>query len=169
MKIEEIKLNISEIEIDIDGEKVKVKQYLSTPRKIALIEAIQMEVFNTTLIDHVKLDALFNAFIILNYTDIKIGFEKTIDNLFNLYDYFESSGYMSLIIRAIPKVEYDALVGYLEETTNDFNRVKISNYSVVESLVKVLPTLMEEIKGIIDEIDIDSLTTLKDIYSRFEN
>ena len=76
---------------------------------------------------------------------------------------------MGIIINAIPKVEYDALVGYLNETIDDFNRYKTSITGALGSLVASLPTLMEQISEISKEIDIESLQTLTEIYTNMNN
>lgn len=168
MKIENLKIDFPTKEIVINSEKVIIKQYLSTADKIDIIRAIQDLCFNEEIINQPKLDALFNVFIALNYTDIEFD-SREVDELLKLYDYFESKGYMGIIINTIPKVEYDALVGYLNETIDDFNRYKTSITGALGSLVASLPTLMEQISEISKEIDIESLQTLTEIYTNMNN
>lgn len=167
MKIENFDFETKTVDITINKEIVKIKQYLNTTQKMIILNTIIGECLNTELIDQAKLDGLFNALIILNYTDIEI---ETIDSdsLLQLYDYFESNGYMTLIINAIPKVEYNALTGYLEETVNDYNRFKVSLLGALEGIMAILPMLMERISEISKDIDVDSLTVIKDIYSKLK-
>lgn len=167
MKIENLNIEFPTKEIIIDNEKIIIKQYLSTSDKIDIIQAIIDLCLNEEIINQPKLDALFNVFIALNYTDIEFE-SRDVDQLLKLYDYLESKGYMSVIINTIPKVEYDALVGYLNETIDDFNRLKTSITGALGSLVGSLPTLMEQISEISKEIDIDSLQTLKEIYTNIQ-
>lgn len=167
IKIDDLKLEIINKEISINNEVVKIKQYLPTNRKIMILEMIKQECLNTEIIDQAKLDALLNALIILHYTDIEIE-DLEIEKLIQLYDYFEVNGYMTLIINAIPKVEYSALIGYLEETVNDYNKFKVSLLGTIEGIMSIAPALMERISEISKDIDIDSLSIVKDIYNNLK-
>lgn len=170
MDVSNLKYEPKEVKIYLGFEEVMVKSYISSKEKSDIIKAIMQEVFQGMIIDQVKLDALFNAYIILNYTDIEVPHEMlNPESLMELFDYFEYHGYISSIINEIPKNEYNALVGYLKDTIDDFNKVKTSAKGAIESLVSSIPAAMEEIKRIIDEMDIDSLSTLKGIYSQFES
>ena len=166
MKIEKIKIEIPTKEILLGDSKVNVKQYLDTQGKIKLLESIQTECLNTEMLNPAKLDALFNAFTILNYTDIEVE-DRDLDGLIRLYDYFEINGYMTMIINAIPKVEYDALIGYLQDTINDYNKFKLSFMGTLESLMALVPELMERVAEISKEIDVESLGIVKTIYNNF--
>jgi hypothetical protein len=147
------------IKIDLDKNLiVHVKQYLSAEDKSKIISALVSESLNTILIDQIKLDALFNAFIILNYTDITIGNNlRSIENLMKIYDYFEATGYMSKIINTIPKAEYDSLLNYLKDTVEDYNKIKVSTVGLMEGLVSYIPTLMENIKESFKDFNTESL------------
>jgi len=167
MKLDTLDFTIPTTVIKLGNEQVSVRSYLTTKEKIELIEAIKMECFNTDMIDQVKIDSLFNAFIILNYIDIEFE-DRDLDSLIKLYDYFEVKGYMTLIINAIPKVEYNALNGYLQETINDFNKYKVSLLGTIESIMAIAPALMERVSEISKDINIDDLKTIGKIYSEFK-
>lgn len=170
MKIDKINVTNYEKSIVLGSETVKVKQYLSSDEKTKIIEAITEECLNVKLIDQVKLDALFNAFVILNYTDIEIDDKfRDVKSLLLIYDYFESIGYMSLIIEAIPKVEFESLIEYLKYTIEDYNKLKVSAVETLESLVIKLPILMEEINKQVKDFDWSSLGLIKDILTQFSH
>lgn len=170
MDVKNLDYKPKEVKIYLGFEEVMVKSYISSKDKSDIIKAVSQEALQDIIVDQVKLDALFNAYIILNYTDVEIPHEKlNPSDLMEIYDYFEYHDYMSSIINEIPKNEYEALVVYLKNTIDDFNRVKTSTKGAIESLVSSVPAAMEEIKRIIDEMDIDSLSTLKGIYSQFES
>lgn len=165
MKIENLNIKVPQKGILIDGQAINIKQYLSTQDKIKMIIAIQDECLNTEIISQPKLDAYFNALIIVNYTDIEIeNFE--VDSLIELYDYFEINDYMKIIINAIPKNEYEALIEYLKNTINDYNRYKASILGAVEGIVSIAPALMEKVNEISKDIDMNALKTVSEIYSK---
>lgn len=152
-------------EILLEEEKVLVKQYLPTRAKSDLIEAIQEFCFKENIIDQPKMDALFNAFIVLNYSDIEFEWNE-IEEVLEFYDYLESQNYVTLIIDAIPEIEYNALIGYYEDTINDFNKYKVSNTAMFMSLVEFGPALMEKIGEMSKEIDLDAIKLVADISNK---
>lgn len=152
-------------EILLEEEKVLVKQYLPTQAKSDLIEAIQEFCFKENIIDQPKMDALFNAFIVLNYSDIEFEWNE-IEEVLEFYDYLESQNYVTLIIDAIPEIEYNALIGYYEDTIDDFNKYKVSNTAMFMSLVEFGPALMEKIGEMSKEIDLDAIKLVADISNK---
>ncbi len=156
---------IKKEEVLLGEEKVLVKQYLPTRGKSDLIEAIQEFCFGEHIIDQPKMDALFNAFIVLNYSDIEFKWDE-VEEVLEFYDYLESQNYITLIIDAIPEIEYNALIGYYEDTVNDFNRYKVSSTAMFMSLVEFGPALMEKIGEMSKEIDLDAIKLVADISSK---
>ena len=167
MKIENIDLKIPTVEILLGTEKVLVKQYLRTYDKSNLLGALKEWCFQEELIDQPKIDALFNILIVLNYTDIQFD-SREVDDLLDFYDYIEVNNYMSIVLDAIPEIEYNALIGYYESTVNDFNKFKVSALSLFRSLVDVGPVLMEKIGEMSKEIDIDAIQLIADISKKFD-
>ena len=167
MKIENIDLKIPTVEILLGTEKVLVKQYLPTYDKSNLLGALKEWCFQEELIDQPKIDALFNILIVLNYTDIQFD-SREVDDLLDFYDYIEVNNYMSIVLDAIPEIEYNALIGYYESTVNDFNKFKVSALSLFRSLVDVGPVLMEKIGEMSKEIDTDAIQLIADISKKFD-
>ena len=167
MKIENIDLKIPTVEILLGTEKVLVKQYLRTYDKSNLLGALKEWCFQEELIDQPKIDALFNTLIVLNYTDIQFD-SREVDDLLDFYDYIEVNNYMSIVLDAIPEIEYNALIGYYESTVNDFNKFKVSALSLFRSLVDVGPVLMEKIGEMSKEIDTDAIQLIADISKKFD-
>lgn len=167
MKIDLIKeLKIPEKEIELGKEKVKVKQYLPAEDKSNILSAIEEICFRDGLIDQAKIDALLNVFIMLNYTNIEFE-SRDEEELLRFYDYMEINNYTASIINAIPKIEYDALIGYYENTINDFNRYKNSSMAAISSVLSNLPVLMEKISEISKEIDLDAIAMVSNIANTF--
>ena len=70
--------------------------------------------FGEQILDQPKIDALFNAFIGLNYTNTEFDSGGCFHELLlKFYDYMESNDYTSPhIAKATPEIEYNALIGY---------------------------------------------------------
>lgn len=168
MKLDNINLDIETAEIMIGGEKIHIKSYLPTAGKMDLVDALKMEVLNEPIINQPKLDALLNIFIVINYTDIEIE-NRDIDNLLRVYDYLEYNGIIDVILQKIPKVELDALIGYVKDTVEDFNRYKVSGAGTMESLVANLPTLMESINVLKEELKDEDLEVARTLYNKLEH
>lgn len=168
MVLNNIDLNVTEKKVIFQGQEVLVKQYISAIKKQDIIDAIKTEVLSEIIIDQVKLDVLFNMYIIANYTDIELP-DMEYDTLVKYYDYLESTDYLNGILGAIPKVEYEALQGYLNLTLTDFNKYKVSVAGTMESLVNTLPTLMENINAITKELENSDLEMARTLYGKLEH
>lgn len=168
MELKNLDFQVKTNEIIINGEKIHVKTYLSTKDKMDLIEGLKMEIFNEPIINQAKLDALLNIFIVINYTDIEIK-NREIDNLLRAYDFLEYNGYITTILQKIPKVELDALIGYVKETIEDFNKYKVSGAGTMESLAVNLPVLMENVNVLKKELKDENLEIIRSVYNKLEH
>lgn len=165
MKITNTDLNIEEEVVMLGDEKVLVKQYLETDKKSKIYKALGDLCFGEQILDQPKIDALFNTFIILNYTDIEFG-SRDVYELLKFYDYMESNNYTSLIMQAIPEIEYNALIGYYKSTVSDFDRFKVSTLATFANIVEHGPELMEKISELSKEIDMDAIKTVANISAK---
>ena len=165
MKIENIELKIPTTEILLGTEKVLVKQYLAVQDKSNLLEALKEWCFQEELIDQPKIDALFNALIVLNYTDIQFD-SREVEDILDLYDYLEANNYIALVLDGIPEIEYNALIGYYESTVSDFNKFKTSALALYQSLVETGPALMEKIGEMSKDVDVDAIKLVADISAK---
>ena len=57
---------------------------------------------------------------------------------------------------------------YLKEAINDFNKFRVSGMGTIQGLVKAMPVLMEQIKEISKEINIEDFNILKEISSKYK-
>lgn len=165
MKITNTDLNIKEEVVMLGNEKVLVKQYLETDKKSKIYKALGDLCFGEQILDQPKIDALFNAFIILNYTDIEFG-SRDVYELLKFYDYMESNNYTSLVLQAIPEIEYNALIGYYKSTVSDYDRFKVSTLATFANMVEHGPELMEKISELSKEIDMDAIKTIANISAK---
>jgi len=165
MKITNTDLNIKEKVVMLGDKKVLVKQYLETDKKSKIFKALGDLCFGEQILDQPKIDALFNAFIILNYTNIEFD-SRDVYDLLKFYDYMESNNYTSLILQAIPEIEYNALIGYYKSTISDYNRFKVSTLATFASIVEHGPELIEKISKLSKEIDMDAIKTVANIFAK---
>lgn len=165
MKLTNIEFKIPTKEILLGSEKVLVKQYLPAKEKSDILDAIKEFCFQEEIIDQPKIDALFNAFVVLNYTNIEFD-SREVSELLSFYDYMEVNNYILPIIDVIPEIEYNALIGYYGSTIDDFNKFKISALATFANVVKFGPVLMEKIGEISKEIDVDAIKLIADISAK---
>jgi hypothetical protein len=94
----------------------------------------------------------FNLGIIYLYTDITFT-EKQREDEFKLYDSFQSTGLLDIIIQAIDESEYDALLGYLKQMKQDIITYKNSAAAIIQTFVQDLPKNAEAAANIVDNFD----------------
>lgn len=162
MKIENIDLEIEKKEIVLGKNKITVKQYLKTQAKSDIIDVIKEHCLQKNIIDQPRIDAVFNALLVLNYTNIEFEFKSVFD-LIGFYDYMETNGYVELVIKAIPEIEYNALIGYYKNTISDFNKFKGSAVAAIMAAVEHGPELMEKIGELSKDIDKDAIKLVAEI------
>lgn len=167
MIIKNIDFEIPMEEIIINKETVLIKQYLPVKEKGDILEAIKEFCFSDDIINQPRMDALFNVFIVLNYSNIQFEWDD-VEELLNFYDYLEINNYITPIIDAIPEIEYNALIGYYESTINDFNKYKVSTLAAIFSFAEFAPALMEKIGEISKEIDLDAIKLVADISQKMD-
>lgn len=165
MKESKWTLNTEEVAIELDGRKIKVKQYLEAKEKSSILELIKEYSFNEQILDLPKLDGVFNALLILGYTDIELEFNHAYD-LLEFYDIMESNSLVELIIQEIPKIEYNAMVNYYKDTVGDYNRFKESFTASLFKMVEIMPHITKELVKLSEEIDMDEIKTLLEITSK---
>ena len=154
--------------ITIGEQEIEVKQYLPVNDKLTLIgNVISSAADENNFSNPIKLEVFTALEIVFAYTNIAFT-DKQKEDLVKLYDILESNGIFNMIIEAIPKVEYKAIIdgveecakaiykyrnsimGILDIVTSDYNLMdlditalqnKISNGENVEFLKEVLTKL----------------------------
>lgn len=116
-KFEEFNLSpSSEVkEIEFNGVKIEVKQYLPVETKAGIVNlSVRGALVNGT-IDEVLSSAYFHMFLIENYTNISFD-EGEVSDILENFDKIFTSGLLDAIIDAIPREEYN----YLSDTVSVF-------------------------------------------------
>ena len=152
----DFKLNKSLKVIKICGKDVAVKQYLPAEDKNAILEIAMQQADQGTILNDFALDAIFHVYLVLKYTDIKVEPEQ-MENLFDLYDLFESNDVISAVVAAMPEEEYTSLKGYLEEMVSNYLTYRNSARALVEQLSFFAPSAAEKLSEVSQNVDIDKL------------
>ena len=100
--------------------------------------------------------------------DIEINTENP-EDLIEIFDYLEYNGYIDKILKAIPKKERDAFNKYFNDSLTELINHKNSIAGAIEVLADTLPTIMENLNEIKDDLADTDLTLVKDIYNKLEN
>ena len=155
-------------EVEINGEKVQIRQYLSTKDKIALTERVLAGAFdNSNRYSIFRLNILTDIEIIKTYTNFNIT-EKQLENIPGLYDLLILNNILSQVKENIPEIElsdlyekiYDeadnlehylnSLMGIMKTITQDYENTRID---VDETMAKLEnPNALNTIKEILDKI-----------------
>lgn len=128
----------------ITGERMNVKQYVSTSRKEDIINFVTNHIFNELLIAYTTMDALFYGSIILTYTDIEIEENFDANSVIRLFDYYDSHDQIGVILKAIPSQELDALKSYLEDSVKDLKELRNSTTVALQSIIEQLLPLTDD-------------------------
>lgn len=162
IKIGEIK------EVEINGEKVQIKQYLSTKDKIALTERVLTSAFDDgNRYSMFRLNILADIELIKAYTNFNIT-AKQLEDLPGLYDLLILNNILSQVKANIPEKElselYDkiyeeadnlehylnSLMGLMKTITTDYSNVSLDVDKIREKLDD--PNAFGTIKEILDKI-----------------
>ena len=133
-----LKIDNSEIPVQIGEETVAVRQYLPIEDKLDLIAKI-LELAHDTennFANPVKTDVYMDMCVIEAYTNISFT-EKQKDNVPDLYDKFVCSGAWATIKQAIPNEEYE-MINYGVYATND------AFYKYRNSVLGILDTIKQD-------------------------
>lgn len=155
-------------EVEINGEKVQVRQYLPTAEKIALTERVLAGAFDeSNRYSMFRLNILMEIEIIKTYTNFNIT-EKQMENILNLYDLLVLNNIIKQVNENIPDEElielrnkiYDeadnlehylnSLMGVMKTITQDYENTKLD---VDETMAKLdNPNALKTVKEILDKI-----------------
>lgn len=169
MKIENLKNNVANTIVNLNDDiKINVKSYISIEAKMEIINSILNMIYKEKFIDYAKLDIIFSIFLVSSYTDIEINTENP-EDLIEIFDYLEYNGYIDKILKAIPKKERDVFNKYFNDSLTELINHKNSIAGAIEVLADMLPTIMENLNEIKDDLADTDLTLVKDIYNKLEN
>lgn len=153
MKIQDFSITPRVKEIVIGNEKISVKQYLPSKDKIDLIDGVVdlLAQRGDLVTNPAYANSIFNGYLIMYYSDLEFDFVDS-GVAIEVYDYFESNGYLETFVAAIPKTEYSSLFDFISESIVEFNKYRQSASLVADRFILALPDLMERIRDISENI-----------------
>ena len=101
-----LKINNEVKEIEFNGQKIEVLQYLPISDKLDLIVATLQSSRENAIFNPIKLDLYFHLNLMYLYTNINFT-DKQREDEYKLYDALSSSGLLDQVIEASPEEEYN--------------------------------------------------------------
>lgn len=147
-----LKLNNEIKEVEFNGQKIEVLQYLPIEEKYSLVNITLQKAREGAIFNPVKLDMYFHLNLIYVYTNINFT-EKQREDEAKLYDLLLSSGLLDKIIEAIPAEEYDYICEQIDNLEEDLLNFDNTLASLVRNIIENLPLQAEEMQKIVDNFD----------------
>lgn len=148
-----LKLNTNTKSVAVGDTEIEVLEYLPIEEKYSLIMTVLAgSKEDTGLYNQLKLNMLFNLYLIYAYTNINFTDKQKEDEI-KLYDILESNGVVDTVIAAIDEKEYNELQGYITKTIEDDIKYNTTIAGTLKSIIAELPKQAEEVKKILDNFD----------------
>ena len=139
-------------EIDFNGSKIEVKQYLPISDKIDLIDITLQKAKEENLHNPLKVDMFFHLNLVYLYTNIKFT-DKQREEEDKLYDTLLSTGLIDAVIAAMPENEYKYLLDMANEKVDKELQYSTTAAALVASVIKDLPKQAAAMQEIVDSFD----------------
>jgi hypothetical protein len=146
---------------DYEGNKIEVLQYLPIEDKYSLINIALQSSKEGNIYNQVKLEAIFNLYIVMMYSNITFT-DKQKEDLFKLYDCLQSNGIIDSVIMNMAEGEYKELYNLLSKTLEDRLHYDNTAAGVINNLIESLPAQAEEMQKIVDNFDKEKFKNVLD-------
>lgn len=165
MKFSELNCNINEdVQIvNFNGIDIEVKQYLPASEKEDIINAVMQNADTGTVVDTFLEDVLFNVYLIFEYTNIEFTDEERQSNIYELFDKFNCSGLLDLVINAIPKDEYGCLLENIERIHAEYLTYRDSARAAFEQMSIFAPNTAANIGEQVSSFDVDKFKEISNV------
>lgn len=154
-------------EIEWNGQKIEIKQYLPIEEKIDLIGKILNEsVDDNGYYNPIRLNIYTNMEIIMAYTNISFT-EKQKEDILKLYDLFYGCELVDKIFETVPEDEISDITDWTYEAIDNIYSYRNSAAGIMEAIGKDYSDLeldADKIKG--DIANPENLTLLKDVLTK---
>lgn len=144
-----LKINKEYKEFELNGNIIKVKQYLPADEKYDLIMVTLQESAEGDIYNPYRLDLYFNMNLIFLYSDIEFDADDRAD-VTKLYSELDSNGVVDKIISLIPDLEYNFLKETLAELVDMNMEYKTRIGVSLKDIVADLPKQMEAAGKIVE-------------------
>lgn len=154
-------------EIEWNGQKIEVKQYLPIEEKIDIVgKILNQSVDDNGFYNPIRLHIYTNMEILMAYTNITFT-EKQKEDILKLYDLFNGTKLIEKIFEAIPGDEVSEISGWSYEAIDNIYTYRNSAAGIMESVGRDYSDLeldADKIKG--DIANPENLTLLKDVLTK---
>lgn len=147
-----LKVNNESKEVEFNGQKIEVLQYLPINDKYDLIMITLQKSKENSVFNPIKLDIYFHLNLIYLYTNINFT-DKQKEDEYKLYDALISSGLLDLVIEAIPEDEYNYICEQIDNISEDIMNFDNSTAGILKGFIETLPAQAEKAKEIVETFD----------------
>ena len=155
-------------EIEWNGQKIEVKQFLPTGDKLDLISrVINLSTDDNAFYNPCKVEIFETIEIILTYTNINVT-DKQLDDILKIYDLFISSKIKKIIYDAIPDEEINYINKSIWATINEVYRYRDSALGIMQSVAEDFKNTDLDARKIINTLqeNPDGIELLKDVVTK---
>ena len=162
-KITPIK-KVDDITIDINGEKVIIKQYLSVDEKVALVERVlNASIDETNYFSNAKLKVYSKIEILQAYTNINFT-DKQLEEITKLYDLLEINNIFDTVINNIPVKEYENIINMINDDADRLSKHLNSFVGMVKTIQQDYDATQLNVDKLMQTLgDKESVGLVKDI------
>ena len=139
-------------EIDFNGNKIEVKQYLPVSDKIDLVDITLQKAKEDRLYNPIKVNMYFHLHLIYLYTNISFT-EKQREDEEKLYDVLDSNGLIDAVVAAIPESEYVDLLNKTAEKIDNELQYNTTTAAIISSIINDLPAQAQAMSNIVENFD----------------
>ena len=147
-----LKTDTSVKEIEFNGSKIEVLQYLPIDDKYSLVNITLQKSKDGSIYHPLKKDMYFHLNLVYLYTNLSFT-DKQREDESKLYDTLQSSGLLNLILENIPEEEYEILYSFIEEYERDILNYQNTIAGIIANLIESLPARAEEMQKIVDNFN----------------
>lgn len=147
-----LKTDTSVKEIEFNGSKIEVLQYLPIDDKYSLVNITLQKSKDGSIYHPLKKDMYFHLNLVYLYTNLSFT-DKQREDESKLYDTLQSSGLLDLILENIPEEEYKILYSFIEEYERDILNYQNTIAGIIANLIESLPARAEEMQKIVDNFN----------------
>jgi len=149
-----LKLNNEIKEIDFNGNKIEVKQFLPIQDQIDLIDITLQKSKEENLYNPLKVNMYFHLNLIYLYTNLSFT-DKQREDEEKIYDILDSNGLIDEIVKAIPERQYLDLLNKTAEKIENELKYNTTAAFIIGKFINDLPKNAEAAKTIMDNFDKD--------------
>lgn len=147
-----LKVNTETKEIDFNGNKIEVLQYLPIDDKYSLLNITLQKAKEGAIYNPLKKDMFFHLHLIYMYTNL-VFTDKQREDESKIYDTLVSNGLLDKVLEAIPDTEFDTLYSYLNEQEKTILTYKNTVGGAITEIIDNLPVQAEQMQKIVDNFD----------------